>query len=64
MNRQRHMIIDDTGVLWSSDEYDAFETGSAIMASVDAGEPDGYRDAIGGAWKGDLVLVAELSRTR
>lgn len=43
----RHLIIDDTGVLWSSDEYDALGTGSAIMAAVDASEPEGYREAVG-----------------
>jgi len=60
----KYMIIDDTGVLWSSDAYDAHEEGSAILGAVDAGTPDGYREALGEAWKGDLVLVQELYRTR
>lgn len=61
---ERHMIIDDTGVLWSDDAYDAFETGSAILAAVDAGNKAGYVEHVGESWAGDLVLVKELARTR
>ncbi len=61
---ERHMILDDATILWSSDEYDAFEEGSRIMAAVDAGETDVYVPEIGSRWTGDLVLVKELSRTR
>lgn len=61
---ERHMIIDDKGVLWSSDDYDAFETGSAILAAVDASKKKGYVEQIGETWNGDLVLVKELARTR
>lgn len=60
----RHMIIDDTGVLWSSDAYDAHEEGSAILGAVEAGKKKSYKDAIGEEWTGDLVLVQELYRTR
>jgi hypothetical protein len=58
------MIIDDKGVRWSDDAHDAFETGSAIMAAVDAGEKKDYAEQIGASWTGDLVLVKELARTR
>jgi hypothetical protein len=51
-------------VLWSDDSYDAFETGSAIMATVDKGNATGYADKIGSTWTGDLVLVQEIARTR
>lgn len=60
----RHMIIDDTGVLWSSDAYDAFEEGSSIMAAVDEGKKKKYESHVGLHWTGDLVLVQELARTR
>lgn len=63
-DRTRYMISDDTGVLWSSDEYDAHETGSAIMGAVDQGRPEDYRQEIGESWQGDLVLAQELYRTR
>lgn len=59
----RYMIIDNRGVLWSSDSYDALEEGSAIMGAVSAGDEDGYKDALGESWSGDLVLVMELART-
>lgn len=62
--RKRHIIMDDNKTIWSSDEYDAFEHGSSIMAAVDAGDPEGYREFIGENWDGDLVFVQELSRTR
>ena len=61
---ERHMIVNDTGVLWSDDAYDAFETGSAIMAAVDAGDKPTYAQHIGETWSGELVLVKELARTR
>jgi hypothetical protein len=61
---QRHMIIDDKGVVWSSDEYDAFEEGSALIAAVTDGDIERYKDALGETWTGDLVLVKELARTR
>lgn len=64
MDQKRHMIIDDQGVLWSDDSLGAFETGSAIMAAVDAGKPAQYANEIGESWHGDLVLVQELARTR
>jgi len=61
---QTHMIVDDNGVLWSSDEYDSFEEGARIMGAVDAEDADVYVPAIGSRWTGDLVFVKELSRTR
>lgn len=61
---ERHMIIDDTGVLWSDDADDAFATSTAILAEVNRGFVDGYVEHIGETWNGDLVLVKELARTR
>lgn len=63
MNK-RYMIMDDTGVLWSSGSPDAFEEGSAIMTAVDAGKQKLYVPHISAAWTGDLVFVEELARTR
>ena len=64
VDRKRHLIIDDNGLIWSSDEYDSFEEGSRILAAVEAGDSAGYKDEIGTEWSGDLVLVRELQRTR
>ena len=60
----RHMIIDDNGVLWSSDSYDAAEEGAAIMSAVDEGKKKKYEPHIGTTWAGDLVFVQEIARTR
>lgn len=60
----RYMIIDDNGVLWASDSYDALEEGSAILGAVNSGNEEGFKDALGESWNGDLVLVMELARTR
>ena len=61
---EKHLIIDNNGVLWSSDSYDAFEEGSKIIAAVENGKPKKYKDHIGTTWTGDLVLVKEIARTR
>lgn len=62
--RNTYMIIDDNGVIWSSDSYDAFEEGSALMAAVANGKKKKYKNQLGEKWSGDLVFVQELSRTR
>lgn len=65
MDRKHFMIIDDKGVLWSDDSYDAFETGSEIMAAVENGNKKKLvKENLGDSWTGDLVLVQEVFRTR
>jgi hypothetical protein len=65
MDRRRYLIFDENGVLWSDDGYDAFETGSALMAAVAHGPCTEFvREHLGHSWHGDLVFVQEISRTR
>ena len=64
-NNPRYMIIDDKGVVWSDNGYDACETGSNLIAAVEGGYKKQFvKKHLGDSWTGDLVLVQEISRTR
>ena len=64
MSSNRVMILDDKGVLWSSDSAEARLEGLGILHAVEQGRKHEYCDAIGESWTGDLVLVEELARVR
>lgn len=59
--REKYVIMDDGGIIWSSDEYDAFEEGCRILGVLEDG---GTVEEIGATWSGDLVLLKEIRRTR
>ena len=61
---QRYSIMDDKGVIWSSDAPNAHDEGVDIMTAVDAGKTKIYEPVLDKSWEGDLVFVQELSRTR
>lgn len=62
----RYMILDNKGVIWSSADHDALETGSALMAAVASGDTEAYAEELGDSsiWHGDLIFAQEISRTR
>jgi hypothetical protein len=65
MDSRRYLIFDENGVLWLDDGYDAFETGSALMAAVEHGpRTELVSEHLGHSWRGDLVFAHEISRTR
>ncbi len=65
MDGKRYLIVDDHGVLWSDDSYDAFETGSALMAAAnDGARTKLVNEHLGQSWLGDLIFAQEISRTR
>lgn len=62
---QQYMILDDTGVQWQAEEEEGEgkDEAMAILDAVEAGNEDGYREALGTRWEGDLVLVLEVRRS-
>ena len=57
-----YMILDDKGILWSSNDTEALEEGSSIMEAVKDGNKPEYKKHIGKSWTGDLVFAQEISR--